>query len=84
MSADRVEWVWKGFRSDLGQKNTNKSKWKVYKRVVRPAMLFGLETVLLNKRQEAELKRLRFSLGAMRMDKMRNEHIRGTEQVRRL
>ena len=57
---------------------------KVYKVAVRPAMLYGLETVALTKRQEmevAELKMLRFSLGVTRMDKIRNEYIRGTAQV---
>ena len=49
-------------------------------------MLYGLETVALAKRQEAEmevaeLKMLRFSFGVKRMDKMRNEYIRGTAQV---
>ena len=61
-------------------------KGKVYKVAVRPAMLYGLETVSLTKRQEvemevAELKMLRFSLGVTRMDKIRNEYIRGTAQV---
>ncbi|XP_051814292.1 serine/threonine-protein kinase NLK isoform X2 [Acanthochromis polyacanthus] len=50
-------------------------------------MLFGLETVSLRKRQEAELevaelKMLRFSLGVTRMDKIRIEYIRGTAHVR--
>ena len=59
---------------------------KVYKVAVRPAMLYGLETVALTKRQEAELevaelKMLRFSLGVTRMDKIRNEYFRGTAQV---
>ena len=62
-------------------------KGKVYKVAVRPAMLYGLETVALTKRQEAEmevaeLKMLRFSLGT-RMDNIRNEYIRGTAQVGR-
>ena len=61
-------------------------KGKVYKVAVRPAMLYGLETVALTKRQEAEmevaeLKMLRFSLGVTRMDKIRKEYIRGTAQV---
>ena len=61
-------------------------KGKVYKVAMRPAMLYGLETVALTKRQEtemevAELKMLRFSLGVTRMDKIRNEYIRGTAQV---
>ena len=33
--------------------------------------------------QEAELKMLRFSLGVTRMDKVKNEYIRGTTQVGR-
>ncbi|KAI5099200.1 hypothetical protein C0J45_11339, partial [Silurus meridionalis] len=58
-------------------------KGKVYRTVVRPEMLYGLETVALSKKQEAELevaelKVLRFSLGVMKMDRIRNEFIRGT------
>ena len=61
-------------------------KGKVYNVAVRPAMLYGLETVALTKRQEAEmevaeLKMLRLSLGVTIMDKIRNEYIRGTAQV---
>ena len=63
-------------------------KGKVYRVAVRPAMLYGLETVALTKRQEAEmevaeLKMLRCSLGVTRMDKIRNKYIRGTAQVGR-
>ncbi|KAK3543216.1 hypothetical protein QTP70_013686 [Hemibagrus guttatus] len=47
------------------------------------------ETVSLRKRQEselevAELKMLRFSLGVTRLDRVRNEYIRGTAHVGRL
>ena len=61
-------------------------KSKVYKTAVRAAMLYGLETVGLTKRQEAELegaelKMLRSSLGVKRLDKVRNGHIRGTAHV---
>ena len=43
---------------------------------MRPAMLYGLETVALTKRQEAEmevakLKMLRFALGVTRVNKIR-------------
>ncbi|KAK3550987.1 hypothetical protein QTP70_011450 [Hemibagrus guttatus] len=52
-------------------------------------MLYGLETVSLRKRQEselevAELKMLRFSMGMTRLDRIRNEYIRGTAHVGRL
>lgn len=42
----------------------------------------GLETVALMKRQEAELEVLRFLLGVARMDRIRNEFIRGTTPVK--
>ena len=64
-------------------------KGKVYKVAVRPAMLYGLETVAPTKRHEAEmevvveLKMLRSSLGRTVIDKFRNEYIRGTAQVGR-
>ena len=60
----------------------------VFKVAVRRAMLYGLETVALTKRQGAtmevaELKMLRFSLGVTGMDKIRSECIRGTAHVGR-
>ena len=63
-------------------------KGKVYKVAVRPAMVYGRETVVPTQRQEAEmevaeLKMLRFSLGVTRMDKIRIKHIRGTSHVGR-
>ena len=61
-------------------------KGKVYKVTVRLAMLHGLDTLALTKRQEAEmevaeLKMLRFSLEVTTIDKIRNEYIRGTTHV---
>uniref|UniRef100_A0A3B3BTI6 ribonuclease H n=1 Tax=Oryzias melastigma TaxID=30732 RepID=A0A3B3BTI6_ORYME len=87
----RVQAGWNGWRKVSGvmcdRRVSAQMKGKVYKTVVRPAMLFGLETVGLKKRQEAELevaemKMLRFSLGVTRMDRIRNEYIRGTAHVR--
>ncbi|KAK3509598.1 hypothetical protein QTP70_006792 [Hemibagrus guttatus] len=84
----RVQAGWNGWRKVSGdlcdKKISARIKGKVYRTVVRPAMLYGLETVSLRKRQElelevAELKMLRFSLGVTRLD--RNEYIRGTAQV---
>ena len=88
----RVQAGWSGWRKVTGvicdRRISAKIKGKVYKTVVRPAMLYGMETVPLTKRQEAELevtelKMLRFSLGVTRLDRIRNEHIRGTAHVRR-
>ena len=63
-------------------------KGKVYRMVVRPSMMYGLE-MLVGRRQEAELQvaelnMLRFSLGVTRMDRIRNYVIRGTMQTERL
>ncbi|KAK3569487.1 hypothetical protein QTP86_031419, partial [Hemibagrus guttatus] len=89
----RVQAGWNGWRKVLGvlcdRKISVRLKGKVYRTVVRPAMLYGLETVSLRKRQEselevAELKMLRFSLGVTRLDRIRNEYIRGTAHVGRL
>ncbi|KAK3521263.1 hypothetical protein QTP70_001536 [Hemibagrus guttatus] len=89
----RVQAGWNGWRKVSGvlcdRKISARIKGKVYRTVVRPAMLYGLETVSLRKRQEselevAELKMLRFSLGVTRLDRIRNEYIRGTAHVGRL
>ncbi|KAK3563031.1 hypothetical protein QTP86_013435, partial [Hemibagrus guttatus] len=89
----RVQAGWNGWRKVWGvlcdQKISARIKGKVYRTVVRAAMLYGLETVSLRKRQEselevAELKMLRFSLGVTRLDRIRNEYIRGTAHVGRL
>ena len=86
----RIQAGWNGWRRMPGvicdRRVPARVKGKVYKVAVRPAMLYGLETVALTKRQEAEmevaeLKMLRFSLGVTRMDKIRHEYIRGTAQV---
>ena len=87
-----VQTWWKTWKRMVGiicgRRVTARVKGKGYKMAVRPAMLYGLETVALTKRQEAEmgvteLKTLRFSLGVTRMDNIRNEYIRRTEQVGR-
>ncbi|KAK3547686.1 hypothetical protein QTP86_026932, partial [Hemibagrus guttatus] len=56
----RVQEGWNGWRKVSGvlcdQKISARIKGKVYRTVVRPAMLYGLETVSLRKRQESELE----------------------------
>ncbi|KAK3552031.1 hypothetical protein QTP70_031579 [Hemibagrus guttatus] len=89
----RVQAGWNGWRKVSGvlcdRKISARIKGKVYRTVVRPAMLYGLETVSLRKRQEAELevaelRMVRFSLGVTRLNRIRNEYIRGTAHVGRL
>ena len=72
----RVQASWNGWKKVPGvmcdKRVSARMKGKIHKMVVRPAMLFGSETVALRKRQEAELevaegKMLRFSLGVTRM-----------------
>ena len=67
----RVQAGWNGWRRMSGvicdRRVPATVKRNVYRVAVRPAMLYGLETVALTKRQEAEmevaeLKMLRFSL----------------------
>lgn len=53
----------------------------VCKMVVRPAMIYVLETMALTKRQEMELKMLRFSSCVTRKDEVRKEYTRGTVWV---
>ncbi|KAK3548696.1 hypothetical protein QTP70_016772, partial [Hemibagrus guttatus] len=56
----QVQAGWNGWRKVSGvlcaRKISARIKGKVYRTVVRPAMLYGLETVSLRKRQESELE----------------------------
>lgn len=86
----RIQAGWCGWRRVSGivcdKRIPTKLKGKVFKTVIRPAMMYGLETVALTKRQVgelevAEMKMLRFSVGVTKLDKIRNEHIRQKVQV---
>ena len=61
-----------------------KIKGKVYKTIVRPAMVYGAETWAVKKAHEkmevAEMKILRMC-GINRLDKVRNEKIRESAEV---
>ena len=64
-------------------------KGKMYKSVVRPAMLYGMEMVAVTERQVgkmevAELKMVRWALGVTRKDKIRNKYLRGTAKITKL
>ena len=61
-------------------------KGRRYKTMIRPAMLYGMETVAVTKGQErkmevAEMKMLRFSLEKTRLDCIENAVIRGRVKV---
>ena len=64
-------------------------KGKMYKCVVRPALMYGMETVAVTERQVkkmevAELKMVRWALGVTRKDMIRNGYIRGTAKIAKL
>ena len=89
----RVQAGWNGWRRVLGvtcdKRLPARVKGKVYSSVVRPAMVYELETVAVTKKQVeemevAEMKMLRFAMGVTRKDKIRNEHIRSTVKVEQL
>ncbi|KAJ8705151.1 hypothetical protein PYW07_010978 [Mythimna separata] len=63
-----------------------KLKGKIYKSVIRPVMLYGSECWAVKKTDEkrlhvAEMRLLRWMCGVTRMDKVRNEYIRGSLKV---
>ena len=81
----RVQEGWNGWRRVSGvicdRRLPARVKGKVYSSVIRPAMVYRLETVAVTKKQVeemevAEMKMLRFAMGVTRKDKIRNEHIR--------
>ena len=72
------------YKSDMNYKRYKSAKSKV-----RPAMVYGLETVTVTKKQVeemevAEMKMLRFAMGVTKKDKIRYEYIRSTVKVERL
>ena len=89
----RVQAGWNGWRRVsrviCDRRLPARLKGKVYSSMVRPAMVYGLETVAVTKKQVeemevAEMKMLRFAMGVTRKDKIRNEHIRSTVKVEQL
>ena len=89
----RVQAGWNGWRRVSGvicdRRLPARVKGKVYSSGVKLAMVYGLETVAVTKKQVeemkvAEMKMLRFTMGVTRKDKIRNEHIRSTVKVERL
>ena len=82
----RVQSGWKNWKRVSGvlcnRRMNVKIKGKVYRKVVRPALMYGAETWALEKAQEkklevAEMRMLRWMCGVTKLDKIRNERIRG-------
>ena len=80
---------WNGWRKVSGvicdRRLPARLKEKVYSSVMRPAMVNGLETAAVTKKQVkemevAEMKMLRFALGVTRKDKIRNKYIRNEDE----
>ena len=89
----RVQAGWNRWRKVSGvicdRRLPARVKGKVYSSVVRPAMVYGLETVAVTKKQVegievAEMKMLRFGMGVTEKDKIRNKYIRSTVKVEQL
>ena len=83
----RVQAGWNGWRNILGvicdRRLPASVKGKVYSLVVRPAMM-AVTNKQLEETEVAEIKMLRFAMGVMRKDKIRNEYIRSIVKVERL
>ena len=76
----RVQAGWNGWKKVLGvigdRRLRARVKGKVYSAVVIPAMVYGLETMAVTKKQMeemkvAEMKMLRFAMAATRKDKLK-------------
>ena len=89
----RIQAEWMSWRKVSGvlcdRKLSAKVKGKMYKSVVRPTMLYGIETVAVTEREAgkmevAELKMVRWALGVTRKDKIRNEYVRATAKIAKL
>ena len=89
----RVQAGWNGWRRVSGvicdRRLPARVQGKVYSSVIRPAMMYGLETVAVTKKQVeemevAKMKMLGFAMGVTKKDKIRKEHIKITVKVERL
>ena len=88
--AKRIQAGWGAWKRITGvmcdRKVSGTVKGQLYKTMVRPAMMYGIETLAVTKAQErkiqvAEMKMLRWSLGFTRKDKIRNDEIRKIMEV---
>ena len=88
--AKRIQAGWGAWKRITGvmcdRKVSGTVKGQLYKTMVRPAMMYGIEILAVTKAQErkiqvAEMKMLRWSLGFTRKDKISNDEIRKIMEV---
>ena len=81
----RIQAGWNNWRKLIGvlcdKRVLLRMKSRIYKLMVLPAMMYGLETDAITKRQGKklkvnEMKMLRFTLGITRLDRVKNEEVR--------
>ena len=86
----RIQTGWQNWKRVSGilcdRRISLRVKGKVYKTVVRPAMMYGADTWAVKKAQEkkldvAEMRMLIWMSGVTKLDRIRNERIRGTTKV---
>ena len=86
----RIQAAWQNWRKTSGvlcdKRFSVKLKGKIYKSVVRPAMIYSCETWPMKRAQErrmevAEMRMLRWMCGVTRRDRIKNDLIRGTTKV---
>ena len=87
----QADWMsWKKICGVVCDKKLSaKVKGKMYQSVIRPTILYGIETVATTKKQVgkmevAELKMVRWALGVTRKDKIKNEYVRETAKIAKL
>ena len=81
-----MEKLEEGIGDSVRPNNKFDSQGKVYKTVVRPAMIYSVEAWAGKKAQEKkldvpEMRMLRWMSGVTKLDRIRNERIRGTTKV---
>ena len=88
LDAERTRWKnWKRVSGILCDRRISlKVKGMVYKTVIRPAMMYGAETWAVKTAQEkkldvTEMRMLRWVSRVTKLDRIRNERIRGTTKV---
>ena len=88
--SQRIKSAWYNWKKMSGvlcdKRISARLKGKVYKSVVRPALLYSSETWPMKRAQErrmevAEMRMLRWMCGATRRDRIKNDYIRGTVKV---